>query len=340
MKPDYILTNPDGSFQALRTGEFPNTRTGPDGVVLHFLQVVEPADLSRVVQAWEAEGRPELRIDADHLSYNAGQPSASLGWVQDLTVQGDRLVPRARWSSEGLKLLEGGIYRKCSAVLQCSDEPGQPEGAGLTRENPIRTRPVRLDSVALTNVPNIPGLQLLSNRAPEMPEHVRPTQPNPTTKKMELAALATLLGLPPETVTAEAITSAITTLLADAKAGAAAKKETVEADLEEFKNCIKPEQLEFFRANLLANRQTTLTVLKGIQSAATPAPVEPVRLHNRQQAAPVPSPVITVPGQMTEQEKASAQRGLITALMNSNPRLTETAAFDLARSANPAVFAL
>ena len=339
MKPDYILTNPDGSFQALRTGEFPNTRTGPDGVVQYFLQVVEPADLSRVVQAWEAEGRPELRIDADHLSYNAGQPSASLGWVQDLTVQGDRLVPRARWSSEGLKLLEGGVYRKCSAVLQCSDEPGQPEGAGLTRDTPIRTRPVRLDSVALTNVPNIPGLQLLSNRAPEMPEHVRPTQPNPTTKKMELTALAKRLGLP-ETATLEEITAALDALLKGKADAETAQKETVEADLEQFKNCIKPDQLEFFRTNLLANRQTTLTVLRGIQSAATPAPVEPVRLHNRQQAAPAATPVATTPGQMTEQEKDSAQRGLITSLMNNNRSLSHSQAFDLARAANPSFFTL
>ncbi len=333
MKPDYILANPDGSFQALRTGEFPNTRTGPDGVVQHFLQVVEAQDLARVVQVWEAEGRPELRIDADHLSYNAGQPSASLGWVQDLTVQDDRLVPRARWSSEGIKLLEGGVYRKCSAVIQCADEPGQPAGAGQTRENPIRTRPVRLDSVALTNVPNIPGLQLLSNRAPDG-DYGRPTNPTQPTKKMELAALAALLGLPPETVTAEAITAAITTLLEDAKASADSKKETVEADLDEFKNCIPAAQVDFFRTNLLANRQTTLTVLKGIQTAAA----DPARLHNRQQAGPVATPVITTAGKLTEQEKDAKQKVAITALMNSNRHLSESAAFDLARAANPDIF--
>ncbi len=137
-------------------------------------------------------------------------------------------------------------------------------------------------------------------------------------------------------MTAEAITAAITTLLEDAKASADSKKETVEADLEEFKNCIPPAQLDFFRTNLLANRQTTLTVLKGIQTAAA----DPARLHNRQQAGPVVTPAITVPGKLTEAEKASQQRGLITALMNSNRHLTETAAFDLARAANPAVFAL
>lgn len=346
----FTLTDADGWFDALRPGEFRNRADTPAGEV-HYLQIIEPEDLAAVVSRWECEGRPELLIDSDHLSYNSNNTTRAMGWVQELRVEAGVLQCRARWSGEGQAALTNGTYRKCSSSIHTRDEPDQPDDAGTAPDKPRRVRPVRLDSVALTNRPNIPGLRPLSNRAAAAPPLPIPSKPTTTTPKhMEPKDLAALLGLPATATEAE-IKAAITLNRNRADTSTA---DLADADLERFKAIIPDKSKDFYRGQLLANRAQTIQALEaqadamkavvpdGAERKADPAPgFAGQRLHNRDKAPAkaTPAELLKAPeDQESESTRYQKQQSAIAIVLNRQPGLARAAAFDIAASENPTLF--
>ncbi len=153
--PDALLMNrsfspsADGWLELLKTGEFP-IAGGP-------VQVIDDQALRAMLAAFDRDQAqpnfPGLLLDYDHQSYDAAKSSEAAGWINDLRVAGDTLLARPDWTSSGEAAIAGGLFRLVSPTFRAD----QVEKLGNNR-----VRPLRLDSVALTNSPNMRGLAPLS----------------------------------------------------------------------------------------------------------------------------------------------------------------------------------
>lgn len=174
-----------------------------------FEQVFEPGQAAEMVAAFNAlktakgakfrglhifEGHP----DADPQRWNNEQ---RLGGVMDVEARADGIWIKPAWNDRGRKNLEEGylIYPSVGWLYPVAE---------AMRSG--RIVPNELRSVGMTNSPNIPDVTPWTN------SKTNETQAH----NMDRKQLAKLLGLDPETVTDEQITSAIEALIkksADAK---------------------------------------------------------------------------------------------------------------------------
>jgi phage I-like protein len=276
----------DGWIQIAPKGEFPHPESG-------LVQVLDDAACTAILNRFAKESSqpnfPGLLIDFDHFSYDTEKSSEAAGWVTRLQERTDGLWGQARWSDVGQQALETGRFRLLSPTWL----PKDVEQLGNRR-----IRPLRLDTAALTNNPNLRGMAPLSNRA-GADASADSTQ---KTKTKNMTRVAQRLGLSAE-ASPEAILAALTQLENRATAAEAAlaplrnratELETqntallnaqVEGDLDRYQDRIKPEAKEKWRAQLLANRASAIELLDSISplpakdgkaKAAAPAP-----MHNR-----------------------------------------------------------
>jgi len=338
--------SPDGWFDLLPTGEFPNTsaRPNPDGTttITHALQVITPADLQAILGLWEEQGRPELLIDREHLSTSPSGDSTAMGFLQSLRLSPDGTLLQGlpRWSDLGHSLLTGGQLRRHSPNLNTRPIAGVG-GDGSSPQQPLHVRPFQLTRLALTNDPAIftPDMVPIANSLlPLSP--TPPTPTNNTTKNMDPKELAALLGLP-ETATPDEIKAALKALQ---EAKMAADNDSAEVALQEYANIIPAASREFFKGILLTNRKETLETLAAIKAKATPAPADPtpagyasLPLHNKS-ANPAQAPAALTNSQPDFAARTAAQRSLILEIQNKTNKPFESA-FEIAQQTNPTLFA-
>ena len=148
---DYRLPE-DGWHQVAPAGEHAHP---PSGLV----QVIDTTALESMVRMFRQEAQqaqfPGLLVDYDHFSEDTAKPSEAAGWITELEGRADGLWARIRWSDSGEKSVKGGEYRLASPVFA----PGDVEK--LANKT---VRPLRLDSLAVTNDPQMRGAVPLSNR--------------------------------------------------------------------------------------------------------------------------------------------------------------------------------
>ena len=109
------------------------------------------ADLKRIEARFRADGL-ELPIDLEHASHikaPKGDAAPAYGWASDVRVEGNKLLAKIQWNSEGGDLVKSKKYRYLS--------PGFTEAG-----NEI----VALVSLALTNVPNFSQPALNRSESP------------------------------------------------------------------------------------------------------------------------------------------------------------------------------
>jgi phage I-like protein len=132
------------------------------------MQVVDGEACGAIVRTFAEEARqpnfPGLLVDFDHSSHDPAQPTTAAGWLMAVEEREEGLFGRVRWSDLGAAALRGGRYRLASPVWnrgECEEwrAPAGPEG-----KETVHLRPRRLDRLALTNDPNLPGLTPLTNR--------------------------------------------------------------------------------------------------------------------------------------------------------------------------------
>ena len=283
-KPTSFQPAPDGWFHIAPHGTFPH----PTGA----LQVIDAEACEAMRRTFNEEARqpnfPGLLVDFDHASHDPAQPTTAAGWISALDHRDDGLYAQIRWSDLGHQALTGGRYRLASPVWNRADCDQWTASAG-DREV-AHLRPRRLDRLALTNDPNLPGLAPLSNRRQEVrrkKEEVPNSDPSffdlqtSTLTNMNLRTeLLQQLHLPGTATDAE---------IADALRGQLGELETLrnrcarlaeaqaDADLERFADVIT--NRDVVRAQLLGNRDGTLALLKALRVPEAPAPLHQPGRH-------------------------------------------------------------
>jgi len=160
---------PDGWFHIAPHGTFPH----PTGA----LQVLDAEACEAMTRTFAEEARrenfPGLLVDFDHASHDPAQPTTAAGWISGLEPRSDGLYAQIRWSDLGHQALTGGRYRLASPVWNRADCDQWTANASTGHET-LHLRPRRLDRLALTNDPNLPGMMPLSNNASGGPGYLLP----------------------------------------------------------------------------------------------------------------------------------------------------------------------
>lgn len=284
----------DGWYHIAPTGEYPHPETG-------LTQLLDDTAMQAIVNRFNEDAqRPNfggVLVDFDHFSYDPDKSSAAAGWITRLENRPDGLWAQVRWTEGGEHALANGTYRFISPVWLRHDTV--PAGPG-------RIRPLRLDSAGLTNSPNLKGMVPLSNRRAEL-------APSPEKPKENMKLIATLVGLAAE-ASEDAICAEITriknrataaeeALTASTQAGAPLKnritdlesqlqtltESVVEADLNQYAHCFKPEARDKWKTQLIANRAGALELLDSLAEPATPDGSGPPVLNRAGAKTPVPA---------------------------------------------------
>jgi phage I-like protein len=279
---------PDGWFHIAPHGTFPH----PNGA----LQVIDAEACDAMLGAFKEEARqpnfPGLLVDFDHSSHDPAQPTTAAGWIGGLDHRAGGLYAKIRWSDLGHQALTGGRYRLASPVWNRTDcdqwTSPTPDGRDV-----VHLRPRRLDRLALTNDPNLPGLAPLSNRKEEARrEKEEGTVARRSTATAETAETNTqsTMNLRNEilqrlhlaaTATDAEIAEALQRHMAELETLRNRCQRLTEAqadhDLERFAEVIT--NRDVVRAQLLANRDGTLAVLNALHQPEPPAPLHQPRLR-------------------------------------------------------------
>ncbi len=291
---------PDGWFHIAPHGTFPH----PTGA----LQVLDAEACEAMTRTFNEEARaenfPGLLVDFDHASHDPAQPTTAAGWISGLEPRDDGLYAQVRWSDLGHQALTGGRYRLASPVWNRAD-CDQWTAPGADGRDTLHLRPRRLDRLALTNDPNLPGLVPLSNRREDDAPHLQSGAARREAAQERVAAqhttenpisdghrppLQTDMNLRNEILQALRLPGAATDGdITEALRAQAAELESLrnrvtrlsesqaDADLDRYAGVIT--NRDVVRAQLLANREGTLALLNALRVPTAPAPLHQPRLH-------------------------------------------------------------
>lgn len=143
----------DGFIMIAAKGEHP--WISEDGKT-RILQIVDDGSLQAQAEAFNRAGK-ELLLDYDHESYDMDKRTTAAGWITNVEVRPDGLYGKVRWSECGTRDVTGGNFRFTSPTYL----PRTMEDLGEGNK-----RPTQLDTVALTNRPNMKGMKPITNREP------------------------------------------------------------------------------------------------------------------------------------------------------------------------------
>jgi phage I-like protein len=267
----------DGWFHIAPKGTFPH----PNGT----MQVLDAEALEAMRRTFDEEAKapnfPGLLVDFDHFSHDPTQPTTAAGWIGELDQRDDGLYAKIRWSDLGAQALHGGRYRLASPVWNRTECDQWSAAAGPEGKETVHLRPRRLDRLALTNDPNLPGMAPLSNRSRG---GQLGAEQSAVTLSLEAASLRRdvlrSLKLGPTATEAE-ITVGLERQASELEAlrnRCAQLQETqAENDLERFAEVIV--NREVVRAQLVANREGTLALLQALRPPEAPAPLHQPRIN-------------------------------------------------------------
>ncbi len=367
---------PDGHFAAPADGWY---HLVPRGTFLHresnTLQVLDDPALDSIARRFQEESLaphwPGLLIDFDHFSYDPESASEAAGWLHSLERRADGLWGRVKWSDKGEAAVSNGRYRFVSPTWLARDCEALKENRGASaksaspEDSPRSIRPLRLDSLALTNSPNLRGMAPLSNRTQQntIPGSrvLGTAMSRDNSNKMK--TVCSLLGLSID-ASEEAIHAEVGKLLHRVKAAEetsaplknrVAQLETeniallaaqVDTDLELHKRRYPAAQRDAWKTQLLANRAATLALLGGLpesrhsgegreEGAGSTAPA---RIHNRETASDPGSRLareaaaVADPNTSENRARAAAIRNRAVELRAANRKLTYDQAFKMAKN--------
>lgn len=309
----------DGWYHIAPIGEFAVTSGGK-----RVMQVID----DKAVQAMAGQSIPgdtPLLVDYEHFSYDPEQSSEAAGWIRELQARPDGLYARIEWTDTGSVAVTNKRYLFVSPVWY-PDECEQIAGGKI--------RPLRLDSIALTNKPNLRGMRPLSNRGTE--EQAQDIRAGENT----MNELKALLGLA-DTATDTDIVAAVKALKTSAEEVPALKNrattaetkitamETAQLDADANAFCEKNAAIianrDQVKAQFIANRAGTEALFANIKPAATKTDGKPP-VFNRQKSGTDAEAVTEA-----DNTKAAAIRNRANEIMTQR-KCTWGVAFDAAKS--------
>jgi phage I-like protein len=269
----------DGWVHIVPKGVFPVPRqiTGPDGKekVVTVQQVLDDASMTAMLNRFNEDAKAEnftgIRLDFEHFSYDTDKLGEAAGWIKEIANRENGLWAKIEWSDIGTAAVTNKRYKLLSPVWL-------PKDCQVISD--LRVRPLRLDSVGLTNNPNLKGMVPLSNRdanaSAELPQ-----------QKDNMQKIATALGLPAD-ASEETILAKITELMGKATEAEPMKNRIsllqaenkklleaqVDTDLAPLKNRVSEEQLTKFRTAMIANRDLMLPTVEALKETLPAAKEE------------------------------------------------------------------
>jgi hypothetical protein len=146
----------DAWYQIEACGEFPNSRAG-------VVQVIDGAAVDSIVNNFNREADaqsnyPGMLIDIDHFKHDDDKETRAYGWLMRLRNNHGVLEGQIRWTTSGREAVDGGDYRYFST------EYAKDDMQTIGNSKPPRVRPLRLDGLTLTNMPNNQGASPITNR--------------------------------------------------------------------------------------------------------------------------------------------------------------------------------
>lgn len=192
--PDWIQVFPSGTFSG-RDGRGPYV-CEPDAVI---------------ARTREHNGSLDIPVDYDHqLEFSAvnGRPAPAAGWITELTAREDGIWGRVEWTEKGRAHVAAREYRYVSPVYYYEESTGEI---------------LAIESVALTNIPNLTGLKALASRE---------SGPNPSTGDTTMSFLktvASVLGVTDAEPTEAVVEAAARRVVAESGAMKAAMSVMAEA---------------------------------------------------------------------------------------------------------------
>jgi phage I-like protein len=298
----------DGWFHIAPQGTFPH----PNGT----MQVLDAEACEAMQRTFDEEARqpnfPGLLVDFDHFSHDPAQPTTAAGWIGALEHRGDGLYAQIRWSDLGHQALTGGRYRLASPVWNRADCDQWTAAAGPDGRETVHLRPRRLDRLALTNDPNLPGLAPLSNRSARVEETLSsdgqrpPLQENIMNLRTQFLQELQLAGTATDAELLEALRRRTAELEALRNRCQRLREAQADSDLERFADVIT--NRDVVRAQLVANREGTLALLNALRHPEPPAPLHQPRVHRPN--LHLLSPVAAEPDPATARRVANRARQL------------------------------
>lgn len=314
----------DGWFHVVPLGEFAH----PSGVT----QVIDARAATEIVNRFTAKAArpnfPGLHVGEEHFFYDTDKSSQAFGWAKRLDNRADGVWAQIEWTDLGQQAIANKRFKFVSPVWD--PKKSQTEViANAAAKVPLRVRPLEIDTLGLTNNPNLRGMVPLTNRAGSG----ETAEIHPHTHTMK--SVATLLGLQ-EDASEAAVLQAVTTLKNRAESAEGAltplknrntellaqvakqSADQVEADLAPLLNrtgdkAVKPEVLASFRKQLLANRDEALPgYLAFVAALGAPAGTAAAPLTNRA-AAGHPA---ALPGVVDEAKDPNTAVGFAAVIKN------------------------
>jgi phage I-like protein len=293
--------SPDGWIHLAPHGTFPH----PNGT----MQVLDAEACDAMLRTFQEESKqpnfPGLLVDFDHFSHDPAHPTTAAGWIGALDHRADGLYAQVRWSDLGHEALTGGRYRLVSPVWNRADCEQWSAPAGSEGRETVHLRPRRLDRVALTNDPNLPGLTPIANRScggqpsEEAPVLSTATNEFPMNLRTELLRHLQLAPAAADEEIAEALRRQAAELEALRNRCSRLQETQADADLERYAEVIT--NRDIVRAQLLANRDGTLALLNALRRPEAPAPLHQPRVNR-------PNLHLLSPVSANEPDPATARR--------------------------------
>lgn len=254
--PEQVNPGDELEIQLAPFGDWPNTAAGEDGETIEIVQHLNAENCQKIIDAFDGE----RLVDVDHISVEGGSTLA-YAWVTSLRLDPELgLMGTFKFTDKGAEAVNSREYRFVSVCWYC-DDGGNP---------------YELDSVALTNRPNLPVRPILNRKQTAKQPVVNAD--DITKGKPEMDKLIELLGLSPE-ATEEDVLAAVTAIKSERdELKAAAENAEAEEFAEEHKDCVE-DKCELKNAYLV-NKELAKAMIANCKKPAAPVVVKPITAEN------------------------------------------------------------
>lgn len=303
----------DGFYQIEAIGEHVNHEA-------KVIQVIDEKAVTSILNRFSAEVKeagenfPGKPLDRDHLSDSMENTTEAYGWGMQLRKSGEGYEAKIDWTPIGEPLVTSKDGKppayKFFSTGYLADECEKIGTRKVGKKTYDVVRPLRLDSISLTNQPNNKkGQRPISNRNGNPAGAAEDKNDTPMKSLLKKLGLADDASEESAVAAVEKITNRATSAETERDAlkkdNDALLASQVESDLEKYKNRFKPEKRDTIKAALIKNRAGTIELLESTEAPAAETTAEdPKKITNRG-TAKTPEQIAADAKSRKEEERAA-----------------------------------